>query len=107
MIAVGLARGSRAYAHGMHESVSATGVAVECMTLWLERDHEARLNAARHIGGLVNDPDGPGAVRIIIGLLDLNMGMLAELMTEREVPPDDMLQAARDCLRDFSPRLPG
>ena len=90
----------------MHESVAATRVAIECLTLWLENAPESRLNAAQHIRGLITEPDGPGAAQIITGLLNLNTMVLLELMEVREDPAEDMLKEAGDYLREYSRQLP-
>jgi hypothetical protein len=81
----------------------ATRVAVECLTLWLESD---RLSAATHIAKLTHDPDGPGADRIITGLLNLSMILVLDLAKERGANADDMPDKAMEYLRNFSRQLP-
>jgi hypothetical protein len=84
---------------------AATRVAVECLTLWLEPASE-RLNAAKHIAELAHDPDGPGADRIITGLLNLSMWLVLDLAKERGATAEDMRERAMEYLRDFSRQLP-
>jgi hypothetical protein len=83
-----------------------TRVAIECLTLWMETDDEARYRALKHISHLVHDADGPGAVSIIGGLLDLNMFLLMSLARECGASEEDLLKMAGDFLRDFSLQLP-
>jgi hypothetical protein len=83
-----------------------TRVAIECLTLWMEPDDEARYRAVQHIAHLVHDADGPGAVNIISGLLDLSMFLVISLARECGVGEADLLTTAVDFLRDLSLQLP-
>lgn len=83
-----------------------TRVAIECLTLWMEPDDEARYRAVQHISHLVHDADGPGAVNIISGLLDLNMFLMTSLAKECGAGEKDLLTIAGDFLRDLSLHLP-
>jgi hypothetical protein len=87
----------------INPGTAATRVAIECLTLWLESD---RLAAAKHIAELTHDPDGPGADRIITGLLNLSMVLVLDLAKERGATAEEMVEKAMDYLRDFSRRLP-
>jgi len=83
---------------------AATRVAVECLTLWMESD---RLSAAKHITDLVHDPDGPGADRIITGLLNLSMVLVVSLAKEQGATTDEEYgEKVAEWLRDFSRQLP-
>jgi len=85
-------------------AAAATRVAIECVTLGLESD---RQSATEHIAGLQHDPDGPGADRIIAGLLSLSHLLVLMLAKERGAATDDELrEKAGDILRDFSRQLP-
>ena len=82
-----------------------TRVAIECLTLWMESDHEARRRAVQHISHLVHDADGPGAINIISGLLDLNMFLVMSLAKECGAGEDDLVTMGGDFLRNLSLHL--
>jgi hypothetical protein len=82
-------------------ATAATRIAVECLTLWMETD---RQTAAEHIASLQHDPDGPGADRIIVGLLNLSMLLVFELAHAQGA--DDIRERAGEILRNLSPQLP-
>jgi hypothetical protein len=82
-------------------ATAATRVAIECLTLWMESD---RLSAAEHIARLQHDPDGPGADRIITGLLNLSMLLVLELAKAQGA--EDIRERASEYLRTLSPQLP-
>jgi hypothetical protein len=81
-------------------------VAIECLTLWMKTDDEARFRAVQHISHLVHDADGPGAVNTISGLLDLSMFLVTSLAKECGADDADVLTMAGDFLRDLTPQLP-
>jgi hypothetical protein len=83
-----------------------TRVAIECLTLWMEPDDEARYRAVQHISHLVHDAAGPGAVNIISGLLDLNMFLVTSLAKECGAGEEELRTVAGDFLRDLSLQLP-
>jgi hypothetical protein len=78
-----------------------TRVAVECLTLWLERD---RVSAALHIALLKQDPDE--ADELIVGLLNLSHKLLLKLAKEPGATPYDLERKEREILRDPSLKLP-
>ena len=78
-----------------------TRVAVECLTLWLERD---RVGAALHIALLKQDPDE--ADEMIVGLLNLSHKLLLKLAKERGATPYDLRDMAHAILCDLSLKLP-
>jgi hypothetical protein len=82
-------------------ATAATRVAIEFLTLWLEQDRQF---AAEHIFEVVNDPDGPGTVQAIVGLL--NLSMIIELQLAKANGATDYLAWAGDHLRSMSPDLP-
>lgn len=82
---------------------SATQTAVECLTLWLEPGDDARRYAARHIADLIHSDDGVGADRLIAGLLNLNMLLLAKVAEEEGVT--DIAGRSTEILRELAPRL--
>ena len=85
----------------------ATRVAIECVTLWMERGADARLStaAAGHIAELVHGAEGPGPGTVIAGLLNLNTLVLLDLMKQRG--EHDVHGAAGEYLRHLSPRRRG
>jgi hypothetical protein len=83
-----------------------TRVAIECLTLWMEPDEEARYRAVQHISRLVHDADGPGAVNIISGLLDLNALLVTSLAKECGAGEEDLRTMAGHFLRNLSLQLP-
>ncbi|MGH3480465.1 MAG: hypothetical protein ACRDQD_26980 [Nocardioidaceae bacterium] len=89
-----------------HLETDNTRVALECLTLWMEPADEARYRAVQHISHLVHDADGPGAVNIISGLLDLSMFLVMSLARECGAGDEDLLTMAGDFLRQLSPQLP-
>ena len=78
-----------------------TRVAVECLTLWMERD---RVSAALHIALLKQQPGE--ADGIIVGLLNLSHKLLLKLAKERGATPFDALDKAQEILSDLSLKLP-
>ena len=91
----------------MFEPTSATRVAIEFLTLWLEPGDEARRRAAAHIVEVIHSPDGgPGADSVVAGLLNLNMLVLLELVKERGGTAENMFQKAGDYLRGLSRQIP-
>jgi hypothetical protein len=88
----------------MKEPTSNTRLAVEFLTLWLERDRAA---AAEHIAHVLNDPEEPDAASIIAGLLNLNMLTLLQLAKAQGAKTDEELyDRAGEILRDLAPHLP-
>jgi hypothetical protein len=85
-------------------TTAATRAAAECLTLWLEPGGEARYRAVQHIARLEHDLGG--ASPLIVGLLHLNMLTLLRLAKERGATKRDVLQRARDILRELAPQPP-
>ncbi len=70
-------------------------------------DGIGQANAAKHIADLTHDPDGPGADRIITGLLNLSMWLVLSLAKEQGTETGDELnEKAGAFLRDSSRQLP-
>lgn len=91
----------------MYEPTDVTRVAIECLTLWLERGDDARLNAAKHIADLTHERDGPGPDKIITGLLNLSMLLVFKVaQAEGATTKSDIAQRAHEILRELSPKLP-
>jgi hypothetical protein len=67
---------------------------------------EARHRAVEHIVRLQSGPEWPGDTKIITGLLNLSMLLVVQLAHERDPEAEDLLEKARDILRDLSPKLP-
>jgi hypothetical protein len=65
-----------------------------------------RYRAVQHIAHLVHDADGPGAVNIISGLLDLSTFLAMSLAKECGAGEADLHATAVDFLRDLSLQLP-
>lgn len=89
-----------------HLETDNTRVAIECLTLWMEPDDGARYRAVQHISHLMHDADGPGAVNIISGVLDLSMFLATSLAKECGAGEEDLLEMAGDFLRQLSLKLP-
>jgi hypothetical protein len=79
----------------------ATRVAIEFLTLWIEPDHHA---AVEHIGMALHDPNGPGPVTAITGLL--NLSMILAVALARASGADDTRAWALQYLRNLSTQLP-
>jgi hypothetical protein len=91
----------------MFEPTDAARIGVEFLTLWLRPGTEARHDAAAHISSVLFDEDGPGAVKIIAGLLNLNMVVLMDFMKEKGATSgDEATEMAGNYLRGLSPQLP-
>jgi len=89
-----------------HLETDNTRVAIECLTLWMEPDDGARYRAVQHISRLVHDADGPGAVNIISGVLDLSVFLATSLAKECGAGEEELLRMAGDFLRQLSLKLP-
>jgi hypothetical protein len=88
----------------MNRANAATRVAIEFVTLWMEQD---RMSAAAHIVEVLNDPNGPGAPRIIAGQCNLAILLVLMLAEVSGAVTDDDLQAkAREILQELARDLP-
>jgi hypothetical protein len=85
----------------MPPTTTSTRVAVECLTLWLERD---RASAALHIAQLRQDPEE--ADELIVGLLNLSHKLLLKLAKDRGATPYDLEKKEREILSNLSLKLP-
>ena len=85
----------------MPPTTTSTRVAVECLTLWLERD---RASAALHIAQLRQNPEE--ADELIVGLLNLSHKLLLKLAKDRGATPYDLEKKEREILSDLSLKLP-
>ncbi|MEU1621752.1 hypothetical protein ABZ479_31200 [Streptomyces sp. NPDC005722] len=79
----------------------ATRLAIEFLTLWLEDDREG---AARHIAGVVEGLDGAERMRMVAGLLNLNMFVVLDLAKARGA--EDYRADAGAYLRHLAAHLP-
>lgn len=86
--------------------VDATRVAIEALTLWMEKGPEARLNAAKHIADLALDNGPSGSTQLVSGLLNLSMFLVYLAAKEQSATGDDIEERARMILQTLSPRLP-
>jgi hypothetical protein len=82
-------------------ATDATRIAIEFLTLWMERD---RSRAAEHITKVMTDPDAPETAHVIAGLLNLNMFTIFELAKANNAT--DAVAWAGEYLRSLSPHLP-
>lgn len=82
-------------------ATDATRIAIEFLTLWMERD---RNRAAEHITKVMTDSNGPETAHVVAGLLNLNMFTIFELAKANGAP--DAVAWAGDYLRSLSPQLP-
>ena len=81
-----------------------TRIGLECLTLWMESD---RLDAADHIARLEEEPNGPQAEGIMVGLLCLADILAVKLAKERgATTAEDVARGAHQVLRDLSQNLP-
>jgi hypothetical protein len=85
----------------MPPTTTSTRVAVERLTLWLERD---RAGAALHIAQLRQNPEETD--EMIVGLLNLSHKLLLKLARERGATPYDVRKKCHEILRDLSLKLP-
>jgi hypothetical protein len=81
-----------------------TRVAIEFLTLWMEPGDDAGQRAAEHITHVLHE-EGEDPVSVIAGQLNLSMLLVLHLAKERGATEADMLQKAREILRDWSPQL--
>ena len=85
-------------------ATSATRLAVEFLTLWMEPD---RQGAADHISRVLNDPHGPARDSVIVGHLNLSMLLVLELARARGAEDGDkLMERAGEFLRNLSRSLP-
>lgn len=82
-------------------ATDATRIAIEFLTLWMERD---RNGAAEHITKVMTEPNGPESAHVVAGLLNLNMFTIFELAKANGAP--DAVEWAGEYLRNLSPQLP-
>ena len=81
---------------------TATQVAVECLTLWLQDQQQA----IDHIANLERDPSGPGATNLTVGLLNMSAWLLLSLAeTQGEATAEELQEKATNILREFSEYL--
>ena len=83
------------------QATDATRIAIEFLTLWMERDRD---RAAEHITGVMTNPGAPEPAHVVAGLLNLNMFTIFELAKANGAT--DAVAWAGDYLRNLSPRLP-
>jgi hypothetical protein len=88
----------------INPATASTRVAIEFLTLWMESGDTARLSALQYIQRVLNEPDGPSAMSVISGLLNLSMFLLYELAEAQGA--EDLQQRANEYLRNLSAQLP-
>jgi hypothetical protein len=85
----------------MNPVTASTRVGIEFLTVWLEGNKQF---ATEHINRVLKDPDGPGADKAIVGLL--NLSMLLALQLAKAEGAEDLQEWARKYLSNLSAQLP-
>ena len=85
----------------MNPATTATRIAIEFLTLWLEPDHQ---RVAAHMRMALGDPDGPDAASIIAAQCYLSTVLILELAKAQSA--EDLDGRAREILRELSRQLP-
>jgi hypothetical protein len=73
--------------------VTSTQVAVECLMLWLEQDHERTVN---HVRSMTDGPNG--ADSIIYGLMTVSALLLARLTAAEGAVRENWVQRGQEIL---------
>lgn len=90
----------------VNDATKAMRIAVELLTVWLDRGTPA-LEAGRYIVDVVLDgPDAPSLHSVIIGQPSLAEHLILMLANERGAEADDLRAKAHEILQELSPRLP-
>ena len=80
-----------------------TGIAVELLRVWTERDPHT---AATYMDAILNQPNTPDVLSIIKGQLNVATALLAMLAAERgAVTDEDMRKLASEILRELAGRI--
>jgi hypothetical protein len=85
----------------MNPITASTRVGIEFLTVWLEGDKQF---ATEHINRVLKDPDGPGADKAIVGLLNLSMLLAFQLAKARGA--ENLEEWVRKYLSNLSTTLP-
>jgi hypothetical protein len=85
----------------MNPITASTRVGIEFLTVWLEGDKQF---ATEHINRVLKDPDGPGADKAIVGLL--NLSMLLALQLAKAQGAENLEEWVRKYLSNLSTTLP-
>ena len=85
----------------MNPITASTRVGIEFLTVWLEGDKQF---ATEHINRVLKDPDGPGADKAIVGLL--NLSMLLALQLAKAQGAENLEEWVRNYLSNLSTTLP-
>jgi hypothetical protein len=85
----------------MNPVTASTRVGIEFLTVWLEGDKQF---ATEHINRVLKDPDGPGADKAIVGLLNLSMLLAFQLAKARGA--ENLEEWVRKYLSNLSTTLP-
>ena len=85
----------------MNPVTASTRVGIEFLTVWLEGDKQF---ATEHINRVLKDPDGPGADKAIVGLL--NLSMLLALQLAKAQGAENLEEWVRQYLSNLSTTLP-
>ena len=85
----------------MNPVTASTRVGIEFLTVWLEGDKQF---ATEHINRVLKDPDGPGADKAIVGLL--NLSMLLALQLAKAQGAENLEEWVRRYLSNLSTTLP-
>jgi hypothetical protein len=85
----------------MNPVTASTRVAIEFLTVWLEGDKQF---ATEHINRVLKDPDGSGADKAIVGLLNLRMLLAFEMAKAQGA--EDLEEWVRKYLSNLSATLP-
>jgi hypothetical protein len=85
----------------MNPVTASTRVGIEFLTVWLEGDKQF---ATEHINRVLKDPDGPGADKAIVGLL--NLSMLLALQLAKAQGAENLEEWVRKYLSNLSTTLP-
>ena len=84
-----------------NQITASTRVGIEFLTVWLEGDKQF---ATEHINRVLKDPDGPGADKAIVGLL--NLSMLLALQLAKAQGAENLEEWVRKYLSNLSATLP-
>ncbi|SNX88463.1 hypothetical protein SAMN06272735_8914 [Streptomyces sp. TLI_55] len=88
-------------------ATQAVRYAIEFLTVYLERDDEAKhAEAARYIAERLTGPDALDPLHVIRGQLYLNELLLLFLVRAEGAPPDRLRKAATEWLQANSPLFP-
>ena len=85
----------------MNPVTASTRVGIEFLTVWLEGDKQF---AIEHINRVLKDPDGPGADKVIVGLLNVSMRLAVELAEAQGA--ENLEEWVRKYLSNLSAKLP-